>query len=68
MRCYLVEGPGVKRYAGSNADAKTTRIEIMDNLGCAKSAITITQVEIPTPKAELLEFVNWLCKSSDSVM
>lgn len=25
MRCYLVTGPGAKRYASTNADARATR-------------------------------------------
>lgn len=65
MRCYLVTGPGAKRYAATNADARSTRDELVEQLGCKKKDVEIEQVEVPTAKAELLEFINELCKELD---
>lgn len=66
MRCYLVKTPtGIKRYASTNADAKTQRDEFMADGGWKKSAIVIEQVDISLAKAELLEFINGLCKEID---
>ena len=65
MRCYQVTGPGAKRYAATNADARTTRDELVEQLGCKKKDVEIEQVEVPTAKAELLEFINELCKELD---
>lgn len=65
MRCYLVTGPGAKRYAATNADARTTRDDLVEQLGCKKKDIEIEQVEVSTGKAELLEFINELCAKAD---
>lgn len=65
MRCYLVKGPGAKRYAATNADARTTREELVEQLGCKKKDIEIEQTDVPTVKAELLDFINGLCKKLD---
>jgi len=65
MRCYLVKGPGAKRYASTNADAKTTRDELVEQLGVKKKDIEIEQTDIPVAKAELLEFINGLCAETD---
>ena len=65
MRCYLVTGPGAKRYAATNADARSTRDELVEQLGCKKKDVEIEQVDVPTAKAELLDFINGLCKKTD---
>lgn len=65
MRCYLVQAPGAKRYASTNADARATRDELVDQLQVKKKDVTIEQTDIPTAKAELLEFINSLCKETD---
>lgn len=65
MRCYQVTGPGAKRYAATNADARATRDELVEQLGCKKKDVEIEQVEVPTAKTELLEFINGLCKELD---
>jgi hypothetical protein len=65
MRCYLVTGPGAKRYAATNADARSTRDELVEQLGCKKKDVEIEQVDVPTAKAELLGFINGLCKETD---
>lgn len=65
MRCHLITGPGAKRYAATTALARTTREELVEQLGCKKKDIEIEQVDIPLAKAELLEFINELCKKAD---
>lgn len=65
MRCYLVTGPGMERYAGTRADATAVRNSIVEERGCKKNHVTISETEIPTAKAELLEFVNNLVSKLD---
>ena len=65
MRCYLVTGPGAKRYAATNADARATLDELVEQLGCKKKDVEIEQAEVPTAKADLLEFINSLCAELD---
>lgn len=65
MRCYLVKGPGAKRYAGTNADARVTREDLVAKLGCKKKDVEIEPTDIPVAKADLLEFINELCQECD---
>lgn len=66
MRCYLVTGPGAKRYAATNADARTKRDELVEQLGCKKKKdVKIEQTDIPVAKVDLLEFINGLCAELD---
>lgn len=65
MRCYLVTGPGAKRYAATSADARTVRDELVTQLGCKKKEIEIEQAEVPVAKTQLLEFINGLCAELD---
>lgn len=43
MRCYLVQGGGRKRYAGTQADARSTRDTIVEETGCKKKDVAIEQ-------------------------
>lgn len=65
MRCYLVKGPGAKRYASTNADARVIRDDLVAKLGCPKKDVEIDQTDVPTPKADLLKFINNLCAETD---
>jgi hypothetical protein len=65
MRCYLVTGPGAKRYAATSADARTVRDELVTQLGCKKKEIEIEQAEVPVAKTQLLKFINGLCAELD---
>lgn len=65
MRCYLVQGSGRKRYAGTQADARSTRNTIVEETFCKRTEVTIEEVDVPTAKAELLDFINALCKETD---
>lgn len=49
----------VTRFGGSMADARTWRNTIVNDYdGIKKSEVKIEEIEIPTSKAELLEFIN----------
>jgi hypothetical protein len=65
MRCYLVQGGGRKRYAGTNADASAVRNTIVEEMGVKKKDVDIVQVDISLAKHELLEFINKLCSLGD---
>lgn len=65
MRCYLVEGGGRKRYAGTAADAKQTRDDIMEETGVKKKETTISEAEVPDDKPGKLHFINELCAELD---
>lgn len=65
MRCYLVQGGGRLRYASTNADATAIRNTIVEETGARKKDVIIEQTDIPMAKAELLEFINGLCKELD---
>lgn len=66
MRCYVVKGPGCKRYAATQAGIKAERDKVMSITGCNKKEITSREVDVPTNKAELLSFINDLCKEADA--
>lgn len=65
MRCYLVQGGGRKRYAGTRADARSIRDKIVEETGCEKKGVTFEEDEIPVGKADLIQFVNNLCAELD---
>lgn len=65
MRCYLVQGGGRKRYAGTNAGAMETRNTIIKETTGTKKDVTIEQTDIPVAKTELLKFINGLCAETD---
>lgn len=67
MRCYIVQGPGIRRYAGTNALSKITRNEMIEKHGFKKSDIQIEETDISLAKKDLLEFVNSLCEEFDRV-
>lgn len=58
MKAYLVEGGGLRRYAGSQTEVREKRDEIMELAGIKKKDVTHEEVEIPTNKAELIPFIN----------
>jgi hypothetical protein len=75
MRCYLVKlrrpnGAERFRYAATNAGAKEVKEQFCDlfDLGSRTKEITITPAEIPTAKADLLEFVNKFAVKLDTDM
>lgn len=66
MRCYIVEGGGCKRVAGTNADARETKQNIVDQTGVKKKDVTIEPHDIPTsPKQDLIEYINELMAELD---
>lgn len=55
------------RFAGTQADARAKRDELMAQFDVKKAAVTTEEVEIPVAKTELLEFVNELAAQADAV-
>jgi len=72
MRAYKViakfEGDVVgTRFAGTAADSKTKRDELMEQFDIKKKDVEIEDCEIPTAKAELLDFINEVAATGDMV-
>ena len=71
MKCYIVKAIGKDgrskghRFAGTNADARETMEVLMATFGLKKNDVSIDATEIPTAKADLLEFVNQLLVKQD---
>lgn len=66
MRCHKVTLKGkCERYAPTGADAKAFRDLFVETFKCAKKEVVIEQVEIPTAKDDLIEFVNNLLTRID---
>jgi hypothetical protein len=59
-RAYKVVGGGTARIAGSMTEARAARDEIVAAVGVKKKDVTITEVDIPTKKAELIPYLNGL--------
>ena len=68
MRCYLIQAPGAKRYAGTQADARAKREELIALTNSKKKDVSIDEAEIPAGKSEQLDFINGLCKELDNVV
>lgn len=72
MRAYKItaqDSDGVlgTRYAGTNAQAREVRDQLVGQFGVKKKDVTIEDAEIPTAKADLLEFINELVAEQDYV-
>lgn len=65
MRCYKVFTEGMKRFAGTQAEAREWRDEIVEALGCKKKDVEIEELDVPTGKEGLLEFINELAEEAD---
>lgn len=74
MRCYIVKAIGKDgrskghRFAGTSADARETREILMATFGLKKKDVSIDPAEIPTAKADLLEFVNQMLVKQDTAV
>ncbi len=62
MRTYLVshKGSDIKRYAGTQADARAARAELMEEHDVPKKDVTIVEEEVPTTKDGLIAYLNKL--------
>jgi hypothetical protein len=70
MKCYkvAVDYKGeilAVRWAGTQAQSIMTRNTLVAEFEVKKSDVTIESSEIPTSKAELLEFINAVSANSD---
>ena len=63
MRAYQVQVQGkVKRYAGSMAECRAAKKEIMEADPTIKAgSVSYEECEIPTSKSELIPFLNENC-------
>lgn len=55
------------RYAATQADARAKRDELMAAFSLKKQGVVIEELDIPTAKADLLEFINELAAQADAV-
>lgn len=70
MKAYkvqAVEGDVVvaTRYAGSQAQVRELRDQLMEQFDVKRKQVSSEEVEIPTGKAELLEFINTVAAEAD---
>lgn len=66
MRCYQVQVPGCKkRFAGTQAEVRTLKAELMEACVCDKKQVQVTEVEVLLAKDELLSFLNELAAEGD---
>jgi hypothetical protein len=54
------------RYGGTAAHSKELRNELMEKYELKKHDVEIEDYEIPTPKAELLAFINEVSADADA--
>lgn len=66
MQAHIVKSGTSTRFAASEASARQARTDMMTTLELKKSAVTISPVEVPTAKAELIEFMNGILKTAES--
>jgi len=60
MRAYLVTCGKFKRVAGTGADARTLKKDLLETTGLKKSEAVIVDHEVPVQKAELIKYINQL--------
>lgn len=69
MRCYIVQidlpSCKAKRLAATNALARETRETMMADFEVKKKDVTIEAHEVPTPKTELLDYINEVYVTAD---
>ena len=59
MNLWNIELKGkCKRYAASQAEARTLREAFITEFGCKKKDVIVEPCDVPTRKQELLEFLN----------
>lgn len=65
MRGLKITGAGFTRFAGSQADMRIQRQNLVDLSGAKKSDFSVEEVDIPTGKGPLLDFVNSIAQAAD---
>ena len=55
------------RFAGTAAESKIKRDELVAQFSIKKKDVSIEDCEVPTGKAELLEFLNTMAAEQDAV-
>jgi hypothetical protein len=67
VRAYDGEELLGRRFGASQANARTKRDELIAKFDIKKSATSTEEVEIPTDKANLLDFINGFMEEDDAV-
>ena len=75
MRCYkvtvigpetdIITGLRATRYSATNAMAREMREALMEEFGVRKKDVEIEQMEVPTVKEDLLDFLNTMLSLLD---
>lgn len=55
---YTKDETEIKRWAGTQADAARVRMDVMATQGLKRKEIHIEDVDVPTKKEELIEWLN----------
>lgn len=71
MRCHLItvkadDAVIARRLAPTTADARTTREALMAEFEVRKKDVDIEPHDVPTAKADLLEYLNGLLTEQDA--
>lgn len=67
MRLYEIQVVRRTRFAGSQAEARALRAEMLaaEDLGPRSPGGTISEVDVPITKQDLLRFLNELARRAD---
>lgn len=65
MRAYRIGAPSAFRFAGSQSDASKQKTELMETFSLKRTQVSVEEIEVPTDKVGLLEFLNKVAKSQD---
>ncbi len=72
MRCYKItvkkDGEIVAtRFAGTAAQVREMKAELVEQFGVKKKDVESEDADVPTAKAELLDFINELATGADLI-
>jgi hypothetical protein len=67
MNLYKIHCPEGTRFAGSMADARKARQELVDTLDVKKASVEIDEFELSTKKPDLLATLNEIAALADGV-
>lgn len=66
MNLYRIHCPDATRYAGSMAEARTKRQELVDTYGIKKASIEIEDYDFSTKKTDIVIALNAIAESYDA--
>jgi hypothetical protein len=65
MRAYRIDAPGAFRFAGSQGDASKRKAELVELRAVKRTQVSLEEIEVPTGKTELLDFLNGVAEEAD---